>query len=52
MRSQRYHVTRRYCSICAPLRHIGGLPGAVRWLVGVSGVAVAGMLDYVELMPH
>jgi len=52
MRSQRYHVTRRYCGICAPFRHIGGLPGAVRWLVGISGVAVAGMLAYVELMPH
>ncbi len=31
-------------------RHIGGLPGAVRWLVGVGGVAVAGMLAYVELI--
>ena len=52
MRSQRYHVTRRYCGVCAPFRHVGGLPGAVRWLVGVGGVVVAGMLTYIELLPH
>jgi hypothetical protein len=31
---------------------VGGLPGAVRWLVGVGGVVVAGMLTYIELLPH
>jgi hypothetical protein len=31
LRSQRYHITHRYCSVCAPLRRVGGLVGAVRW---------------------
>ncbi len=52
LRSQRYHVTRRYCGVCAPFRHVGGLPGALRWLVGVGGVVVAGALAYLELLPH
>ncbi|HEU5348884.1 MAG TPA: hypothetical protein VFU63_09775 [Ktedonobacterales bacterium] len=52
MRSQRYNITQRYCDICAPFRHIGGLPGALRWLVGVGGIIVAGVLVYVELLPH
>src|SRR5580765_6702532 len=50
LRSQRYHVTRRYCGICAPLRHVGGLRGAVFWLVGMCAAAVAGGLWYVEFL--
>lgn len=30
LRSHRYHTTQRYCRVCAPLRHIGGLLGAAR----------------------
>jgi hypothetical protein len=52
MRSQRYHITRRYCGVCAPFRHLGGLPGLVRVLVGVGGLAVTGLLAYIEFMPH
>ncbi|HEX6540202.1 MAG TPA: hypothetical protein VF040_00480 [Ktedonobacterales bacterium] len=52
MRSQRYHVTRRYCRLCAPFRHVGGLPGAMGWLVGVCAIGVAGALAYIELLPH
>lgn len=52
MRSQRYHVTRRYCNVCAPFRHIGGLPGLVWGLVAIGGAAVAGMLVYLEFLPH
>ncbi len=39
LRSSRYHVTHRYCALCAPLRHIGGIVGAVRWLAIVAVVA-------------
>ncbi len=52
LRSQRYHVTRRYCAVCAPFRLHGGLPGAMRWLVGVGGIAAAAALAYTELLPH
>ncbi len=31
LRSHRYHMTARYCSVCAPLRRMGGLIGAARW---------------------
>ena len=43
LRSQRYHVTRRYCGVCAPIRHLGGLVGATRWL---SLIAVCLVLAY------
>jgi hypothetical protein len=39
LRSSRYHVTHRYCALCAPLRHIGGIVGAVHWLAIVAVVA-------------
>lgn len=31
LRSHRYHMTARYCGLCAPLRSFGGLLGAARW---------------------
>jgi hypothetical protein len=39
LRSHRYHVTYRYCGVCAPVRHFGGLVGAVRLLAVVLVVA-------------
>lgn len=36
LQGHRYHITRRYCAICAPLRHIGGLIGASWWAAGLS----------------
>lgn len=50
LRSHRYHITRRYCDLCAPLRPLGGLIGATRWLVGVGGTLIAGALIYLELI--
>lgn len=52
LRSQRYHITDRYCGLCAPFHHVGGLPGAVRLLVGISGAVVGGILVYLEVLPH
>ncbi len=49
LRSHRYHVTRRYCDLCAPLRFFGGLVGAAWWLVGVGGTFAAVLLVYSEL---
>ncbi|HEY7779877.1 MAG TPA: hypothetical protein VIC85_06670 [Ktedonobacterales bacterium] len=40
IRSNRYHVTLRYCDVCAPLRRFGGLVGTAWWLAGL-GVAGA-----------
>ncbi len=41
LRSHRYHVTRRYCGLCAPLRRVGGLRGASWWVVGLGALGVA-----------
>lgn len=41
MRSNRYHVTVRYCDLCAPLRRLGGLVGATWWSVSMLSVAAA-----------
>lgn len=38
VRSHRYHVTRRYCGVCSPLRRIGGLIGA-GWLGAALALA-------------
>jgi hypothetical protein len=38
LRSNRYHMTIRYCSVCAPLRRVGGVVGAAWW---ASGLVVA-----------
>lgn len=35
VRSHRYHVTRRFCPVCARLRIFGGLIGAGWWLAAV-----------------
>jgi len=48
LRSHRYHVTRRYCDLCAPLRPLGGLLGATRWLVAVGGTLAAAALVYLQ----
>lgn len=34
VRSQRYHIIKRYCPVCARLRIFGGLIGAGWWLAG------------------
>ncbi len=36
IRSARYHVTTRYCDVCAPVRRIGGLVGLAWWGVILS----------------
>jgi hypothetical protein len=50
MRSHRYHVTHRYCDLCAPVRSLGGIIGATRWLVGVGGTIMAAALIYLEVL--
>lgn len=52
LRSHRYHITRRYCTLCAPLHRVGGLLGAARLLVGGGGVAAMAWLSYLELVHH
>src|SRR5258708_35205100 len=47
VRSHRYHVTRRYCGMCAPLRAVGGLIGA-GW-VGAGVVIVGAIAAFVVL---
>jgi hypothetical protein len=41
MRSNRYHVTVRYCDICAPLRAVGGVVGAAWWTAGLAIASAA-----------
>jgi hypothetical protein len=41
LRNNRYHVTVRYCGICAPIRGLGGLVGATWWLVGLTAAGAA-----------
>ncbi|SRR5260221_2898865 len=36
LRSNRYHVSRRYCDVCAPVWRLGGLTGATWWGVGLA----------------
>jgi hypothetical protein len=50
LRSYRYHVTRRYCDLCARLRRFGGLIGAMRWLVATVGMLLAGIFIYFEIL--
>lgn len=52
LRSHRYHITKRYCSICAPMRRIGGLTGAAWLAVTLSGFAATGLLVYVQAFHH
>ncbi len=49
LRSHRYHLTKRYCGLCAPFRRVGGILGATWLLVGISGVSAASLLTYVEI---
>lgn len=39
LRSHRYHITLRYCDVCAPLQRLGGLRGVARVAVVLLGVA-------------
>lgn len=41
LRTNRYHVTLRYCAVCAPVRRLGGLVGASWWAVGLATVGAA-----------
>lgn len=52
LRGQRYHITYRYCALCAPVSRIGGIRGAAWWTVSILGIATAGFLAYIELLPH
>ena len=44
LRSHRYHVTQRYCGVCAPLRRVGGLLGVSRLAVAALGAGVVAFL--------
>ncbi|MGH2515174.1 MAG: hypothetical protein ACRDHP_05915 [Ktedonobacterales bacterium] len=44
LRSHRYHTMRRYCSLCSPLRRLGGLLGASRVLVAFGVVAATAFI--------
>jgi hypothetical protein len=41
LRSNRYHITVRYCDVCAPVRRLGGLVGATWWAVGLATAGAA-----------
>jgi hypothetical protein len=41
MRGHRYQYINRYCDICSPLCHIGGLKGITRLIVAVGTVLAA-----------
>lgn len=41
LRSSRYHVTQRYCHVCAPVRRVGGIVGAAWWAAGLGCAAAA-----------
>jgi hypothetical protein len=44
LRSNRYHLLRRYCDVCAPVWRLGGLTGATWWAVGLTLAATAALL--------
>ncbi|HST87215.1 MAG TPA: hypothetical protein VLJ14_02465 [Ktedonobacterales bacterium] len=44
LRSHRYHHVTRYCSVCAPLRGLGGLRGAGRWAALLSAAGALAFL--------
>jgi hypothetical protein len=46
VRSHRYYVTTRYCSVCYPLRSVGGLIGA-GWTASL--LSIAGLIAFVLL---
>jgi hypothetical protein len=41
MRGHRYQYINRYCALCSPFYHVGGLKGLTRILVAIGTVAVA-----------
>ncbi len=50
LRSHSYHVTRRYCPVCSPLRVFGGLIGAGWWLAGaVAALATLAIVAQIAL---
>lgn len=48
LRSHRYHVTQRYCDVCAPLQGVGGLRGAARAAVVVLGAIVIAVIALLQ----
>jgi hypothetical protein len=46
LRSHRYHVTLRYCDVCAPLQWVGGLRGASRAAVILLGAGIVAFLVF------
>lgn len=44
LRSHRYHITQRYCDVCAPLQRLGGLRGASRVAVVLLGIIVIALI--------
>jgi hypothetical protein len=41
LRGNRYHLTIRYCALCAPVRRLGGLIGTTWWAVGLLSAGAA-----------
>jgi hypothetical protein len=41
LRSTRYHMTMRYCDVCAPVQRFGGMVGATWWVVGLATAGAA-----------
>jgi hypothetical protein len=48
LRSNRYHMTVRYCDICAPVRRFGGLVGVTWWVVGLALAGAAAFFLFVR----
>ncbi len=46
MRSHRYNIVERYCSVCSSVRIFGGLTGAVWWAAGIATVIITGWFLY------
>ena len=48
MRTSRYHVTQRYCDVCAPVRRFGGVVGAAWWVAGLTSAGAAAFFLFVR----
>lgn len=45
LRGHRYQYINRYCDLCSPFHHIGGIKGLIRFIV-VIGTIIAALLFY------
>ena len=48
LHSSRYHVTQRYCAICAPVRRFGGIVGAAWWASGATVALAAAFFLFIR----